>query len=195
MTSAGTTAIAGLRRGAPEIAPAVPMITILPAIYQEDDFTTRWLAGLDSVLAPITSTIDCMDAYLDTSLAPDDMLAWIGSWVGVAIDDEWSRDRRQQLVAEAVELFGIRGTVEGFQRFVSLVAGAPVEVVEGGGAIASITPEAELPGTEAVAFIVRVQCATPSEAVQGAIGAIVAEQRPAHLPCVIEYTGPVGAAT
>jgi phage tail-like protein len=189
---AGGTQI-GKRLGAPSLEAATPMIAALPAIYQEDDFTTRWLAGLDAVLAPIASTIDCFDAYLDTSTTPDDMLAWIGSWVGVSIDDEWSRERRQQLVAEAVDLYGRRGTVAGFQRFISLIAGAPVEVVEGGGAVASMQPGAELPGTDAPAFIVRVQCAPPTDVVQGTIAAAIAQQRPAHLPCVIEYTGPTGA--
>jgi phage tail-like protein len=167
-----------------------PMVELLPSIYQEDLVSLQWLSAFDQVLTPLVTSIDCFSSYLDTELAPDDFLAWLGTWVGVGVSEDWTRQRRQKLVAEAVELFALRGTVEGMQRFLELAVGFPCEVIEGGGVHASSTPNAELPGTDVPAFVVRFNAPTPTdEAVKTRINAVVEEQRPAHLPCVVEFTG------
>ena len=80
-----------------------PLGPSLPALYQDDDFVQRLLGGLDAVLAPVFSTIDNFDSYLDPRLTPDDFLAWLAGWVGIALDDSWDEDRRRAIVARAVE--------------------------------------------------------------------------------------------
>ena len=41
-----------------------PIGHMLPAMYQGDDFSQRFTAALDEVLASIHSTLDCLPAYL-----------------------------------------------------------------------------------------------------------------------------------
>jgi phage tail-like protein len=36
---------------------------------------------LHEVLAPVVATIDCLGAYLDPALTPEDFLRWLGGWV------------------------------------------------------------------------------------------------------------------
>jgi len=76
-----------------------PLGPSLPSLYQDDDFAQRFLSGLDEVLAPVFSTIDNFDAYLDPNLTPDDFLAWLAGWVGIALDDGWDEPRRRAIVA------------------------------------------------------------------------------------------------
>ena len=176
----------------PDLPSPHPLGRSLPAIYQEDDFSMRYLSAFDTVLAPIPLTVDCLDAYLDPDLAPEDVLQWLGTWVGVLLDEDWPVARRRALVHEIVDLYARRGTPFGIKRMVELYTGGSVEIIEGGGSAHSLTPGAALPGSPADAFIVRVTPAAggggePLDAAR--IRLLVAAARPAHLPAVVEIGG------
>ena len=89
-----------------------PLGEALPALFQEDGFTQRFMAAFDAALAPLFSTLDNLPAYFDPWLTPPDFLEWLGSWFGLALDDSWSVERRRAVR----HLHGdrsIRGTVGG----------------------------------------------------------------------------------
>ena len=94
----------------PSLATPHPLGATLPGLYLDDDFAQRFLSGLDDVVAPIFSTVDNFDSYLDPALAPDDFLEWLAGWVGIALDDSWDEGRRRAIVARATELYRMRGT-------------------------------------------------------------------------------------
>ena len=102
-----------MRGSIPGLVNPHPLGPALPALYQEDQFAQAFLTGLDEVLAPVISTIDNFDSYLDPGLTPDDFLTWLGTWVGIAIDDAWDMPRRREIVARAVEMYRMRGTAAG----------------------------------------------------------------------------------
>ena len=172
-----------------ELGSARPMATSLPAVFQDDDFTQRWLSAFDQVVAPIETVIDCFPAYLDADLAPDDFVAWIGSWLGADFDVELPDPQRRALVRSLVDLYARRGTVGGIRELVELQLPARCEVIEGGGAQASSAPGAPLPGSDAGAFVVRIAAtAGPLSDHQRRRAAMMVEaSRPAHLPVVIEF--------
>lgn len=178
-----------MRGSVDDLATPHPLGGLLPSIYQENDFAMRFTQAFDSVLAPIQLTLDCQDAYFDPDLSPEDILHWLGGWVGLLLDSEWPIERRRTMVHEIVGLYAKRGTAEGMQRLVTLYTGADVELIEGGAVAYSLTPYADLPGTEASAFVVRVR-ATDGVAVDIArLEHLVASSRPAHLPAVVEVVG------
>ena len=78
---------------------AVPIVSLLPGIYQDDLFTQEFTGGLDDVLAPVFTTLDCLDTYVDPWLAPEDFLEWLAGWVGVVIDEGWPLDRSRAFIA------------------------------------------------------------------------------------------------
>jgi len=91
-----------MRAAVPGLPTAVPLSAMLPGIFQEDPFTVRFVSGFDDVLAPILSTLDCLPAYFDPSLAPEDFLGWLAGWVGLSLDENWPLERRRDLVARNV---------------------------------------------------------------------------------------------
>ena len=101
-----------------------PIASYLPAMLQADDFCVRFTRGLDPVLAPVLSTIDNLDAYLDPWLTPPDFLDWLAGWFGLELDATWPEERRRALVANALELGRWRGTVIGLALLVELYTGA-----------------------------------------------------------------------
>jgi phage tail-like protein len=163
-----------------------PLGPTLPALYLEDDFAQGLLAALDEVLAPVVSTLDNLDAYLDPHLTPDDFLTWLGGWVGIAIDETWSMERRRQAVARAVELYELRGTAAGLGRQIEIHTGGRVEITENGGTAWSIDPGGELPGSPKPLVVVRVHVDDPKAIDPNRLDALVAAAKPAHVEHRVE---------
>ena len=92
-----------------------PMGPELPALFQDDSFAQRLTGAFDDMLAPVFSTLDNFEAYLDAWLSPEDFLDWLGAWVGLELDEALSLERRRQFVAHAHELFRVRGTLAGLR--------------------------------------------------------------------------------
>ena len=165
-----------------------PLEPALPAMLRGEDFLERFTGALDDVLAPALCALDNLTAYLDPELAPADFLAWLGSWLGMALDDDWPLDRRRAMVAHAAALYERRGTVAGLADLVALYTGAPPEIVEGGGTSWSATPGGSLPGTGSPTLVVRARFAgdPPTDADLARIDALVAAAKPAHLQHTVE---------
>ena len=155
---------------------------LLPGIYQEDDFTMRFVGGFDDVLAPIVATLDCLIDYFDPALTPTDFLDWIAGWVGIEIDEGWATERRRAAVATAVEMYRMRGTINGLRANLEVLSGGTVEITDSGGVSWSARPMGDLPGQDSPRLAVRVTLPEePTERITKAIDAIVATAKPAHV--------------
>ena len=165
-----------------------PLEPTLPAMLQGEDFLERFTGALDDVLAPALCALDNIDAYLDPELAPADFVAWLGSWLGLALDDDWPIDRRRTMVAHAAGLYERRGTAAGLADLVALYTGARPEIDEGGGVSWSAAPGARLPGSGSATVTVRARFAgtAPTEADVARLEALVAAAKPAHLGHTVE---------
>lgn len=166
------------------LATARPLGARLPALYQEDDFTQRWLAGFDEIWAPVYATVDALTAYLDPGTAPRDFLGWVAGWLGLLLDPEWSEVRCRKIVREAVGLYALRGTALGLRRMLALVTDLDVEVIDSGGVVVSELPGGEFPGRPEPVVEVRVRAAKP-DAIE-AVASVVRAWRPAHVRVVVE---------
>jgi len=161
-----------------------PLGQALPAVYQDDEFTQRWLRGFDEVLAPILCTLDNLPTYFDPWLAPGDFVSWLAGWVGVGLDEEWPDERRRSLVAGAAELFARRGALSGLAGEVAMYTGSRPEIVESGGAAWSPQPGGIPPGDDSFTITVRVSSGASISAER--LDAIVTRAKPAHVVHTIE---------
>ncbi|HVL99036.1 MAG TPA: phage tail protein [Egibacteraceae bacterium] len=163
-----------------------PVGLALPALYQENEFVQQFVAGFDGVLAPLFTTLDCLDAYFDAQVAPPDFLLWLAQWVGVALDENWPEERQRDLVARMVALYGSRGTVAGLREVVRIITGAEPEVDDSGGAAWSPVPGGEPPGRAEPRLRVRVPEGSVS---RKRLEALVAGAVPAHVVVDVEVGG------
>lgn len=176
-----------MRAELPGLATPYPLATLAPAYLQEDDFVVRMTTGLDDVLAPAISVLDCLDAYVDPLLAPEDFVTWLGSWVGAPLDDNWPDERRRWSVLAACSMHRMRGTVAGLQALVSFATGGDVTVREPGGVETSSGPTASDDQTpQPGALVVSVVVDDPSTVRLAALEELVDSAKPAHVPHVIE---------
>jgi phage tail-like protein len=167
-----------------------PIIELLPSIYQDGMFLRGFTGGLDQVWATATTTLDSLHAYLDPALAPADFVAWLGSWVGTTLDEDWPLDRRRQFVAHAVNLYAKRGTVEGLVDEIELYTGGSASLEDPGRVWTSRLPtgDAERQQRRSADRTVRlvVDVADGSKVNWPALQAVVRDAVPAHLPVEIE---------
>ncbi len=173
------------RAAVPGLPSRHPLGGLLPAMYADDDFAQRFTAGLDTVLATIMSTLDSLPAYLDARLTPLDFLAWLGSWVAVDLDTDWSDDLRRQVVRNAIDLHHWTGTARGLVERLWLCLGVHASVADGIGAAWSSAPDTPLPGDAVTEVVVRVWPGR-SDVDVARVTAMVDAVRPAHLTCRVE---------
>src|SRR3954454_1170724 len=131
----------------PDMVSPAPMGPTLPGLYQEDEFTQRFMGAFDEVLAPVMSTIDNFSAYLDPALTPEDFLDWLAGWVGVLLDETWPIERRRAFVAIASQLYKTCGTAAALAAQVRLFTASDVKIEESDGSAWSPYDAAEAPGS------------------------------------------------
>jgi phage tail-like protein len=162
-----------------------PLAGLLPAFMQEDGFTIRLTEAFDALLAPAIAVLDCLDAYVDPRLAPEDFLPWLADWVGAADDDLWPDERRREGILAAVSLHQLRGTVDGLREHLRLVTGGDVEIDGTGDTTWSLRPT-EDDGAAPPGLAIRVYVDEPASLRLAALELVVDAAKPAHLPHRIE---------
>lgn len=144
-----TLELRGNRRRTPRIRclraehPSHDYLKRLPRVFSRDarvaPFLQRYLAIFEGLLGELDARSTCRDLLLDPRCAPDEVLAWLASFVGLVLDERWERaprpggrteDARRAAIQAAVWLFRFRGTVPGLKRFIEIYTGIPVAIIE-----------------------------------------------------------------
>jgi phage tail-like protein len=176
---------ASARRAVPGLPSALPLVDRLPLLYADDDFAGRMVAAFDDVLAPVLSTLDCLPAYWDPRIAPEDFVDWLAGWLAADLPPHASAARRRELVAGAVRRHRLRGTVRGLAEQIRLVFGVEAEITDSGGTTWSATAGATCDESAGPALTVRVRVVDPQAVPLRELRALVDAHRPAHVPCTV----------
>lgn len=59
----------------------------------------------------------------------NDFLCWLGGWVALVVDKNWSIDKKRTVIAEIIALYRLRGTPQGLSMLLNLVLDLPLTVV------------------------------------------------------------------
>jgi phage tail-like protein len=107
--------------------PRVASLQQLPAVYREspeaEDFTERFLSLFDAATEDLDRAIERFPALLDPEGVPEEVLPWLGTFLGIVFDARWDADRRRKLLQAAPDLFRRRGTVAGLAKAIELIFG------------------------------------------------------------------------
>lgn len=163
-----------------------PLIRFLPALFADDPFAVRFTGGFDDVLATMVNPIDCVQAYVDPLLAPEPFVDWLASWVGVVLDETWTPAARRAVVAEAVDLFRMRGTMAGLRRHLDVVVDGDVAIIESGGVSVSERPRPDPPNDVEHWVRVQVRPRTPGSVSQVGVEAVIRAAKPVHVMHSVE---------
>jgi phage tail-like protein len=105
--------------------PRATSLDLLPGIYRENpeaaDFTERFLALFDASIADLDAAIERAPALLDAGGVPDNVLPWLASFLGLALDPAWEPARSRAILQAVPELYRRRGTLAGLKQAFRLV--------------------------------------------------------------------------
>lgn len=114
--------------------PRVTSLDFLPAVYRDnpdaEDFTERFLSLFDAEILDIDRAIERSPALLDAAGVPDEVLPWLGSFLDLIFDRDWTGDQRRTVLRALPALYRRRGTVDGLKQAVELVFGVEPAIVE-----------------------------------------------------------------
>lgn len=110
------------------------LLSQLPVGMLEDDFFVRFVSIFQDVATSLLEGVDNIDNVVDVSVAPEPLVRWLGSWIGVeSIDASLPHELQRRLVSSASQTLAARGTVDGLRRFLEMMSGGPAQVEDGGG--------------------------------------------------------------
>ena len=114
--------------------PGHRLLAQLPRMWSRNEpdagFLQRYLAPAEGLLHELDLRAANRDLMVDPRTVPDDALAWLAGLVGLALDQRWPIEALRRLLAQAFDLFRIRGTQGGLERILALYLDRPVAVVE-----------------------------------------------------------------
>ncbi|MFO7683684.1 MAG: phage tail protein I [Chloroflexota bacterium] len=141
----------------------------LPEIYRTngETFIPRFLAMLESILAPVEWTGDNFDLFLDPKTAPAGFLSWLGAWFELYFDDTWSESAQRTVLQEAYLIYRRRGTAWALQRLLEIYTAAAVQI------------EDQNENLEDFTFSIRIS-ASADEVNRTAIETLINTNKPAH---------------
>jgi phage tail-like protein len=107
--------------------PGHDLLRRLPKTFSRDPevaaFLRRYLALMEGTLEELLDRGEARDVLLDPHAAPEELLAWLASFLGLAVDERWPTHGVRELIAEAGALLRCRGTKSTLERFVELYLG------------------------------------------------------------------------
>lgn len=114
--------------------PRVSYAELLPAVYRRDPdagrFTEQFLALFEREFTGVEDRYVEFIKELDPQAAPLEMIDWLAALIDLAFDPSWSLAKRRALVGEAMELYALRGTPRGIERYVEIYTGKKPLVIE-----------------------------------------------------------------
>jgi phage tail-like protein len=106
----------------------------LPVIYRAQagcgDFLVRFLGLFESFLGEVEDEISGLPALFDTAAARKEFLPWLAGWLGLALDENWSEQKKREAIAGAFASYARRGTARGLRERLWTLAGVNAVIEE-----------------------------------------------------------------
>lgn len=123
----GQQRLAGYQSLPIEVRPVCDYMTLLPEIFQSEDFMMRFLSVFERTFDPSLQALTMLQAYLDPLTAPRSMLPFLSKWVAWEMDPRWSLKQQRRLIRYAIELYRWRGTRRGLRYYLHLYTNLPLD--------------------------------------------------------------------
>ena len=114
--------------------PSRDLLRHLPRVFAQSvhtsGFLDRYLSLLNSNFDELDKRAENRDVLVNPVSAPNAVLPWLSSLIGMELDWRWSETAKRQILKEAMWLFKYRGTVKGLERFIEIYLQRQVTIIE-----------------------------------------------------------------
>ena len=169
-------------------AEASKLLRFLPSIYEQDPFIGRFLRIFEDIHDPLQAIASTLPQYFDPAIAPRELGAFIGSWVGSEREGDTARlsdSRWGRLARESVWLHRWRGTKRGLRRALEIATGFTPMITDFADGLvlsgdASLGVNTSLGSGAPRRVVVTFDC-EPDLVDSGVVDAIIRRHKPAHV--------------
>jgi len=109
------------------------MVSQLPRAMAADPVLRGFATAFEDVASTVRERVDSIEHQVDTGLATPEMLQYLASWLGLALEPTDPPEYQRSLVREMGRLLGWRGTRHGIEGLLEAATGSRVTVTDGGG--------------------------------------------------------------
>ncbi len=113
------------------------LLGYLPAVMAADPVVSALVGIIEELAGGIQVAIDSIEHHLDPAMSDPGMLAYLGSWLGLAMDPSEDLDRRREVIRAVGRLLAWRGTQRGLEGLLGALTGSRVRVLDSGGVYVS----------------------------------------------------------
>jgi phage tail-like protein len=183
--------------------PRLSYLRYLPAVYQADltskAFLERFLSIFETFFSEIEEKIFSFSKYIDARTTPDNFLPWLASWLGLGVDQRWSKEYIRRFIEEAPDLYKKRGTRDGLEKILLTYLNTDksnIMIFEQfqfdylTKATRDLYSRLYFRGNNAYAFCVLLNSSTVDEKKLEIVKSIVENEKPAHTVGYIDVFGP-----
>ena len=123
--------------------PAHDYLRRLPKLFSREEsnasFLRRYLAMFEGFVGETEARSVDRNVLLSPRSAPDEVLPWLASFLGLTLDERWAEaprpggrtaDARREIIELAAWLFRFRGTLRGLKKFIELYVGVEIVLLE-----------------------------------------------------------------
>lgn len=114
--------------GVSVLADSDHMTDYLPAVYQQQDFTYRFLSVFTAMMQDMEDGIESVRRQLDPAGANPEMLHYLANWLRTDPDD--TEEELRERLPKAIDEYETMYTVEGIKRSVERLTGVSPWIVE-----------------------------------------------------------------
>jgi phage tail-like protein len=159
------------------------MVNQLPVGMLDSTFFVQFVSLFQRLADPLLDDADNIEHVVDPTVAPESMLRWMGSWIGLnSIDPQLPADLQRLIVRSSARTLAWRGTKAGLTEFLQMTSGAPAEVTDGGG----VWREGQSPADTGY---VRMSVASPGWLPEKDFIALLRDEIPAHVRAELWIAG------
>lgn len=161
------------------------LLSLLPAIYREDELLGRYLWAFEQQLLRLEQRIDGIATLFDPVATPAEFLPWLSSWMAFTLRADLSERQQRDFLTRVISLYRFRGTKNNLRDLLSIFTRGVPEIFDG----------AAGPGVDKPHFfrvIVNLKRAPPKEqSHQFAITrALIDLEKPAHTDYEVTFRHP-----
>jgi phage tail-like protein len=112
------------------------LLGFLPRIFQQTEvegggtFLRSFLNIIQHTYDSYSGRISRIHQLFDPRTTDPDFLPWLGSWLAIGLNPDWTELQRRKMLMAATQLFPHRGTAHAVSEFVRIYVGANVAVEE-----------------------------------------------------------------
>jgi len=152
------------------------------------------LVGVQRFFEPGADALPASGKVPDYDRAPSEFLGWLAGWVALTLRDDWTDDHKRRFIANATQLYRLRGTKAGVTQFVqTYTGGPPVQIFEESaelqvGVHSRIGDDTIIGGGAPFFFRVKLTSSDPLRFQQqkDMVAALIELQKPAHTSFTLE---------